>query len=147
AQSTNSNSQPATQGTSQTPQNNSNSAAGATNNGDTNNNASQTKPDNSNNATTDQSGTNNNSANAPASSDSNKSAATMNQEKPKHAMMSRKRVEQIQAALDSHGQNIPVDGIWGPKTVEALKAFQKSNGLPATGHLDHKTLKALPTQS
>jgi peptidoglycan hydrolase-like protein with peptidoglycan-binding domain len=33
----------------------------------------------------------------------------------------------------------PLDGIWGKKTVAALKEFQKDNNLPITGFLDDKT--------
>ena len=57
--------------------------------------------------------------------------------------MSRHRVEQIQTALDNHGQNVPIDGIWGHKTMMAVKAFQKDHDLRATGRLDHATWKAL----
>lgn len=62
----------------------------------------------------------------------------------KTATMSRKRVEQVQTALAKSGQTVAIDGVWGPKTTMALKDFQKSHGLTATGHLDHKTLEALP---
>ena len=65
----------------------------------------------------------------------------------KHKMarsMSRHSVEAVQTSLDRGGANIPVDGIWGPKTSAALKSFQKDHGLPATGHLDNKTREALP---
>jgi len=36
-----------------------------------------------------------------------------------------------------------VDGKMGPKTAEAIKKFQKSNGLPQTGHLDQQTASKL----
>ena len=62
----------------------------------------------------------------------------------KVAAMSRKRVEHIQAALARSGENVAIDGIWGPKTSAAIKDFQKNHGLMATGHLNHKTLEALP---
>ena len=47
----------------------------------------------------------------------------------------------IQAALNvaetagavSFGAQLAVDGIWGPKSMAALKAFQTHLGIPATG--------------
>ena len=61
-----------------------------------------------------------------------------------HMAMSRKHVEAVQAALANSGQTVAIDGVWGPKTTEALKHFQKAHGLKATGHLDHATRDALP---
>jgi peptidoglycan hydrolase-like protein with peptidoglycan-binding domain len=57
--------------------------------------------------------------------------------------MSQKRVEEIQAGLNQHGLTVDVDGIWGPKTAQALTQFQRTNKLPATGHLTRATLKKL----
>ena len=37
----------------------------------------------------------------------------------------------------------PVDGIWGGKTEEAVKSFQRGQGLEATGAVDQKLLAAL----
>lgn len=37
----------------------------------------------------------------------------------------------------------PIDAAWGAKTTSALKAFQKSIGLPGIGTLDVATRKAL----
>jgi peptidoglycan hydrolase-like protein with peptidoglycan-binding domain len=39
-----------------------------------------------------------------------------------------------------------VDGVYGPKTVAAVEALQKANGLPQTGTLDKATEKALRTE-
>jgi peptidoglycan hydrolase-like protein with peptidoglycan-binding domain len=61
----------------------------------------------------------------------------------KNAALSRTRVEHVQTALAQSGEDVPIDGLWGPKTSEALKDFQKSHGLKATGHLNHATVKAL----
>jgi surface antigen len=36
-----------------------------------------------------------------------------------------------------------VDGIYGPKTAAAVRSFQRSKGMPATGQLDEPTLAAL----
>jgi len=38
-----------------------------------------------------------------------------------------------------------IDGLWGPKTSGAVKAFQASKKLPQTGQLDPGTLSALAT--
>jgi hypothetical protein len=37
----------------------------------------------------------------------------------------------------------PIDGVLGPRTQAALRAFQQHKGLPASGKLDADTLKAL----
>ena len=39
--------------------------------------------------------------------------------------------------------NLTADGKMGPKTIAAIKSFQKSHGLKATGKLDTKTKSAL----
>jgi peptidoglycan hydrolase-like protein with peptidoglycan-binding domain len=73
--------------------------------------------------------------------------ATQAEQKPmkKRMALSRKQVEHMQTALANSGQDVDIDGIWGPKTTAALKDFQKSHGLKPTGHLNHKTREALPT--
>lgn len=55
-------------------------------------------------------------------------------------------VESVQASLKSEGHNVSVDGVWGPKTMAAVRDFQQSNGIPATGRLDSQTLAALDVQ-
>lgn len=55
-------------------------------------------------------------------------------------------VESVQASLKSEGHNVSVDGVWGPKTMAAVRDFQQSNGIPATGRLDNQTLAALAVQ-
>jgi len=53
-------------------------------------------------------------------------------------------VRQAQAALKNHGQHPgPIDGIVGPQTRQALKQFQKANGLEQTGTLDEATIQRL----
>lgn len=48
-------------------------------------------------------------------------------------------VKQVQEALARHGMNIVVDGKMGPKTIAAVKAFQKVNGLVPDGVIGPKT--------
>lgn len=91
---------------------------------------------------------------AAAPSDTAKPNDTVGQATPaakakpmRHAALSRKRVERVQTALAQSGENVPIDGLWGPKTTDALKDFQKSHGLRATGHLNHATEKVLSKSS
>jgi peptidoglycan DL-endopeptidase CwlO len=62
---------------------------------------------------------------------------------PHHAMMHSKHVKAIQAALNQNGEQLSVDGKWGPKTHGALMDFQQKNGLKATGHADKATMQKL----
>lgn len=49
-------------------------------------------------------------------------------------------VKQVQIALRNAGYNPgPVDGRMGKRTSEAVKAYQKSNNLAATGKVDKET--------
>jgi len=53
-------------------------------------------------------------------------------------------VADIQSRLLALGYEVGVaDGLMGPKTREALRAFQGDRGLPATGRPDEATLEAL----
>jgi len=54
-------------------------------------------------------------------------------------------VKQLQQALLTAGVEVRggADGIFGPATAGALRAFQTSQGLPATGEVDKATAKAL----
>jgi peptidoglycan hydrolase-like protein with peptidoglycan-binding domain len=62
----------------------------------------------------------------------------------KVSMLSQRRIEEIQVALDDHNDgNLAIDGIWGPHTAKALRAFQKQHDLPATGRATHATLAKL----
>jgi peptidoglycan hydrolase-like protein with peptidoglycan-binding domain len=61
----------------------------------------------------------------------------------KGAMMSARRIEEIQVGLQRQGAKIPADGIWGPKTVAALRTFQKKNGLAPTGRFNQATAERL----
>jgi hypothetical protein len=54
------------------------------------------------------------------------------------------KVEGLQQALKRHGfQPGAADGIFGPKTERALKAFQQAAGLPPTGVADAQTMARL----
>jgi uncharacterized protein (TIGR02594 family) len=54
-------------------------------------------------------------------------------------------VKQLQLLLNSHLKPFPglrVDGNFGPRTEEALKLFQKSQGMPESGEADAETMQA-----
>jgi predicted RNase H-like nuclease (RuvC/YqgF family) len=56
----------------------------------------------------------------------------------------RPKVRHIQVALRNAGYDPgKVDGRMGNKTVEAIKAFQRANNLPASGKVDKKTWEIL----
>lgn len=58
--------------------------------------------------------------------------------------LSKQEVRQIQMKLDKAGFNTEkVDGIWGRKTADAVRDFQKSKNLPGNGKLNQQTLAAL----
>jgi peptidoglycan hydrolase-like protein with peptidoglycan-binding domain len=54
------------------------------------------------------------------------------------------KVKKVQEALKDKGHDPgPIDGVMGPKTQEALRAFQQSNNLKATGRIDAETAQKL----
>lgn len=56
----------------------------------------------------------------------------------------KKAIRNIQAILNNNGFNAgTLDGAMGPKTVEAVKAFQKSVGQSETGKIDDKLINEL----
>src|SRR5690348_12315828 len=58
--------------------------------------------------------------------------------------MSADELRQAQQKLKDDGDYTgQVDGKMGPKTAQALKKFQQSNGLPQTGRLDQQTASKL----
>lgn len=52
-------------------------------------------------------------------------------------------VRRAQRLLEKHGIKCLQDGDFGPKTQQAVRQFQTSKGLPATGEVDLATWKAL----
>ena len=54
-----------------------------------------------------------------------------------------KRVSDLQKRLNALGAHLAVDGKFGPKTLAAVKAFQKSHGLKVDGLVGPKTTAAL----
>jgi hypothetical protein len=57
---------------------------------------------------------------------------------------SRQDIRKAQEALKKHGHNPgSIDGIVGPQTRAAIRAFQSSSGLKQTGNLDAETAEKL----
>jgi peptidoglycan hydrolase-like protein with peptidoglycan-binding domain len=52
-------------------------------------------------------------------------------------------IRQVQMVLVDKGFDVEVDGRLGPRTRQALIAFQRQQGLSATGTIDHQTVGAL----
>jgi peptidoglycan hydrolase-like protein with peptidoglycan-binding domain len=81
----------------------------------------------------------------PAWTAEEKKAAPMKEEEPKKAPVEgRGDTQKLQEALKAKGHDPgPIDGIMGPKTRAALKAFQEASGITATGKLDDQTAEKL----
>ncbi|HEV7370773.1 peptidoglycan-binding domain-containing protein [Arenibaculum sp.] len=60
--------------------------------------------------------------------------------------MSEDDVRKLQQALADQGQDLQVDGVWGPNTETALRGFQEQQGMDATGQPDQETLSALDVE-
>jgi GH24 family phage-related lysozyme (muramidase) len=56
-------------------------------------------------------------------------------------------VKQVQEALIKKGYSIEADGVFGPKTDQAVKAFQKAEGLTVDGIVGPQTLAKLTASS
>jgi len=52
-------------------------------------------------------------------------------------------VQAVQLKLVSFGYALPVDGIYGPKTVKAVLHWQKANGLYVDGVIGDRTLESM----
>jgi peptidoglycan hydrolase-like protein with peptidoglycan-binding domain len=59
------------------------------------------------------------------------------------AAMSSEKTKKIQEALNAHGGKLKADGKFGKGTKNALKKFQKENGLKVTGKADKETMEKL----
>ena len=58
--------------------------------------------------------------------------------------MSQAEVRQLQERLKEIGYyDGALDGIYGPNTAEAVREYQRGQGLPVTGRLDQETAQAL----
>ena len=55
-------------------------------------------------------------------------------------------ITEAQQQLNKMGARLKVDGLLGRETTEAIKKFQSSHGLAATGRLDAATVAALKAQ-
>lgn len=54
---------------------------------------------------------------------------------------------QLQHALQGQGYNTgQIDGIWGPRSQQALRTFEQDRGLQADGQPDQQSLSALGVQ-
>jgi peptidoglycan hydrolase-like protein with peptidoglycan-binding domain len=56
-------------------------------------------------------------------------------------------IKQVQQALKAKGHDAGTSGVMDDKTREAIRAFQKSEGLTMTGTIDDKTAQALGVSS
>ena len=54
-----------------------------------------------------------------------------------------KNVEAVQKMLNENGYNLDTDGVFGPKTLSAVKDYQKKNGLKVDGIVGNKTMVSL----
>lgn len=52
-------------------------------------------------------------------------------------------VKKVQLALNRAGSSLTIDGVYGPKTVQAVKNFQEDNGLSRDGICGPKTMVKL----
>jgi peptidoglycan hydrolase-like protein with peptidoglycan-binding domain len=79
----------------------------------------------------------------PAILTTNVSAAEVKSSSP----LTPRTIRQAQEALKNKGRDPgPIDGVLGPRTVAALDAYQKAEGLATTGRLDAKTIESLGIQ-
>ncbi len=78
-------------------------------------------------------------------------SGSSNQQMYQHSSSNRndpQTVMHVQRALSDRGYyKGTVDGKWSDKTESAVQEFQKSQGMQASGKLDHKTLALLGIQS
>jgi peptidoglycan hydrolase-like protein with peptidoglycan-binding domain len=56
-------------------------------------------------------------------------------------------IRQVQTQLSRKGYAVGINGVLEPKTVDAVRSFQRDNNLQTTGQLDKATLNALQVQT
>lgn len=72
----------------------------------------------------------------------------MQQQQMAAQQLNQEQIRELQNILNERGFNSgSADGIMGPKTREALRQFQKTEGLAASGRPDMQTLQALATDA
>ncbi len=57
--------------------------------------------------------------------------------------LSSDQIRQVQTVLTERGFAVVVDGRMGPRTVEAITAFQRQQGFQVSGRIDNQTVTAL----
>jgi peptidoglycan hydrolase-like protein with peptidoglycan-binding domain len=83
----------------------------------------------------------------PGGSDAAKPGAMKGESKAQAGAGNKEQVRAVQEVLKDRGMyEGEVDGIMGPKTQAALRAFQKKEGLQETGRLDQQTMGRLGVQ-
>jgi len=75
------------------------------------------------------------------------SGAGLESDHDRTAVLSSEEVRQVQIMLRQKGFEVEVDGIMGPQTKRAVLAFQRRQGISATGQLDRKTVAELGVRS
>ena len=55
-------------------------------------------------------------------------------------------VRGIQQALKDQGEDVQVDGVWGPETQAALGKYQQQEGIDAQGQINMETLSSLEVE-
>lgn len=59
-------------------------------------------------------------------------------------MQDQASVRQVQEKLSQQGYDVgPIDGIFGPRTEQAVRKFQEDKGVQPTGQIDQQTMAAL----
>ena len=98
------------------------------------------------NGSSGQNGQNQSSGSEQQGSQQNQASNQGSAASPGNQMASAQDVRKVQNYLQQKGYNVKVDGIWGPKTSDAVKQFQQQNNLQATGQLDQQTLAQMNIQ-
>ena len=80
---------------------------------------------------------------APAQTGMSNSATVSGTATIERTSASSDQVRKVQSALKDNGEHVKVDGIWGPRTSQALRDYQQKNGLQASGQLDDQTKQKL----